>query len=180
MELFDTVVTNTSTLESSWAGVHPQLVDQPELTDPFSHQGVATTNARFNGIRQFDDCLGTCRFVAPDPKRQLECLNAVTGWDLSLDDAFTVGRRIINQLRVFNFRHGLTKENERPSKKYGSVPIDGPAAGKDIMEKWGLMLETYYTEMGWDPLTGKPLPETLRELDLEDLVADLVDGDNTA
>jgi aldehyde:ferredoxin oxidoreductase len=103
----------------------------------------------------------------------LECLNAVTGWDLTLDDAFTVGRRIINQLRVFNFRHGMRREDERPSKKYGSVPIDGPAAGKDIMEKWALMLRTYYTEMGWDPVTGKPLPETLRNLDLEDLIADL-------
>jgi aldehyde:ferredoxin oxidoreductase len=173
VELFDTAVTNTSTLEATWAGVHPQLVDQPLLTDPFSHQQVASTNARFNGIRQFDDCLGTCRFVAADPKLQLECLNAVTGWDLALHDAFAVGRRIVNQLRVFNFQHGLKKEDERPSRKYGSVPIDGPAKGKDVMEQWGQMLETYYTEMGWDPSTGKPLPETLRALDLEDLISDL-------
>jgi aldehyde:ferredoxin oxidoreductase len=170
VEFLDTVVTNTGTIESTWAGVHPQLVDQAPLADPFSHKEVAITNARFNGIRQFDDCLGTCRFVAADPKLQLECLNAATGWELTLDDAFTVGRRIVNQLRVFNFRHGMRKEDERPSKKYGSVPIDGPAAGKDIMEQWGLMLETYYKEMGWDPATGKPLPETLRNLDLEDLI----------
>jgi aldehyde:ferredoxin oxidoreductase len=38
------------------------------------------------------------------------------------------------------------------------------------------MLETYYGEMGWDPATGKPLPETLRALDLEDLIADLSCG----
>jgi aldehyde:ferredoxin oxidoreductase len=173
VELLDTVVTNTSTLEATWAGVHPHLVDQPPLTDRFSHLEVATTNARFNGIRQFDDCLGTCRFVAADPKLQLECLNAVTGWDLTLDDAFTVGRRVVNQLRAFNFRHGMRQQDERPSKRYGSVPIDGPTAGKDVMEKWGLMLETYYAGMGWDPATGKPLPETLRELDLEALIADL-------
>lgn len=173
VELFDTTMTNTSTLESTWAGVHPQFVDQPPLADRFSHEEVATTNARFNGIRQFDDCLGTCRLVCPHPGLLLECVNAVTGWDLSLDNAFTVGRRIVNQLRVFNFRHGLRKEDERPSKKYGSVPVDGPAAGKDIMAKWGLMLDIYYTGMGWDPETGKPLPETLRDLDLEDLVAEL-------
>jgi aldehyde:ferredoxin oxidoreductase len=95
----------------------------------------------------------------------------VTGWDLTLDDAFTVGRRIVNQLRVFNFRHGMVKEDERPSRRYGSVPIDGPTKGRDVMENWGVMLETYYTEMGWDPATGRPLPETLRELDLEDLIA---------
>jgi aldehyde:ferredoxin oxidoreductase len=92
---------------------------------------------------------------------------------MTLDDAFRVGRRIVNQLRIFNLRHGLRKEDERPSRKYGSVPIDGPAAGKDIMAKWGMMLNIYYTGMGWDPETGKPLPETLRDLGLEDLVAEL-------
>ena len=92
---------------------------------------------------------------------------------MTLDDVFTVGRRVVNQLRVFNFRHGMRKEDERPSRKYGSVPVDGPAKGKDIMEKWGRMLEVYYGEMGWDLETGKPLPQTLGDLGLEDLIADL-------
>jgi aldehyde:ferredoxin oxidoreductase len=35
------------------------------------------------------------------------------------------------------------------------------------------MLENYYTLMGWDPKTGKPLPETLKKLDLEELIKDL-------
>jgi aldehyde:ferredoxin oxidoreductase len=67
----------------------------------------------------------------------------------------------------------MKKEDERPSKRYGSVPIDGPAKGKDVTKNWRLMLEDYYTRMGWDPETGKPLPETLKRLDLEDLLADL-------
>jgi aldehyde:ferredoxin oxidoreductase len=170
-ELFDTTMSNTGTIEATWVGVHPEFVDLPPVTDPFSHEEVSRTNARYNGVRQFDDCLGTCRFVSPHPRLQLECVNAVTGWDLSLDDVFTVGLRVVNQLRVFNFRHGMRKEDERPSKRYGSVPIDGPAKGRDIMEKWALMLEVYYTEMGWDPTTGKPLPQTLERLGLGDLVA---------
>jgi len=169
-ELFDTCVSNTSTIESTWVGVHPALVDQPPLTDMFSHEEVASANAKFNGIRQFDDCLGTCRFVAPHPKLQIECVNAVTGWHLSLEDAFRIGLRIVNQLRAFNFRHGLKKENERPSKRYGSRPIDGPACGESVLEKWEKMLKIYYTEMGWDPQTGKPLPETLERLGLEKLI----------
>jgi len=171
-ELLDTCVTNTSTLESTWAGIHPQLVDLPTVHDPFSHEEVSTINAKFNGIRQFDDCLGTCRFASTDPKLQLECLNAVTGWNLALEDAFTIGRRVINQLRVFNFRHGMKKEDERPSTRYGSVPVDGPAEGKNIMEKWDWMIENYYTLMGWDAKTGKPLPKTLEKLGLEELIND--------
>jgi aldehyde:ferredoxin oxidoreductase len=172
-ELFDTCVTNTSTLESTWGGIHPQLVDLPAVTDPFSYEEMPTINAKFNGIRQFDDCLGTCRIASIDPKLQLECLNAVTGWSLSLQDVFRIGRRVINQLRVFNLRHGLKKEMERPSERYGSTPVDGPAIGKNIMEKWDWMLEHYYTLMGWDPKTGKPLPETLKKLGLEELIKDL-------
>lgn len=79
----------------------------------------------------------------------------------------------MNQLRVFNFRHSLKWEDERPSKRYGSVPVDGPAKGYNPMEKWDWMLENYYKLMGWDPKTGKPLPETLKKLDLEDLVKEL-------
>ena len=172
-ELFDTCTTNTSTIEATWVGVHPHLVDLPPVKDPFSHEEVSTINANFNGVRQFDDCLGTCRFVATDPKLQLECLNAVTGWHLTLEDVFTIGRRIVNQLRIFNFRHGMKKEDERPSKRYGSAPVDGPATGKDVMQKWALMLENYYTLMGWDPNTGKPLPETLSKLGLRELIKDL-------
>jgi aldehyde:ferredoxin oxidoreductase len=172
-ELLDTCVTNTSTLESTWAGIHPQLVDLPAVTDPFSHEEVSTINAKFNGVRMFDDCLGTCRFAATDPKLQLECLSSVTGWELSVEDMFTIGRRVINMLRMFNFRHGMTKEDERPSQRYGSIPVDGPAQGRNIMEKWDLMLRNYYTLMGWSPETGKPLAETLRKLGLEELVEDL-------
>jgi aldehyde:ferredoxin oxidoreductase len=148
-------------------------VDQEEATDHFSHEQVSTINAKFSGVRLFDDCLGTCRFASPHPKLQLECFNAVTGWNWKLEDAFTVGRRITNLLRVFNFRHGAKIEDERPSKRYGSIPVDGPAKGRNIMEKWPQMVENYYRLMGWDPKTGKPLPETLEKLGLKEIIKDL-------
>jgi len=172
-ELFDTCLTNTSTIEATWAGVHPKFVDLEEPSDSFSHEQVSTFNARYSGIRQFDDCVGTCRLAAPNPKLVLECLNAVTGWNWTLEDAFALGRRVINQLRVFNFRHGMKAEDEMPSTRYGSIPGDGPAEGVNIMGKWPWMVENYYRLMGWDAKTGKPLPETLRNLGLGELVKDL-------
>jgi aldehyde:ferredoxin oxidoreductase len=172
-ELFDTCLTNTSTIESTWGGIHPKLVDMQEPSDHFSHEQVSTFNAKYSGIRLFDDCLGTCRFASPHPKLQLECFNAVTGWNWTLEDAFIVGRRIVNLLRIFNFRHGMKVEDERPSARYGSVPVDGPAQGKNIMEKWPVMVENYYRLMGWDPKTGKPTPETLEKLGLKEISKDL-------
>ena len=172
-ELFDTCMTNTSTLEATHGPIQPQLVDLEAPTDHFSHEQVSTFNAKHNGIGLFYDCLGVCRFVAFDPKILTECVNATAGWNWTLDDAFTLGLRIVNQLRVFNFRHGLDIRDERPSTRYGSVPVDGPAKGKNIMEKWDDMVKNYFSLMGWDPNTGKPLPETLEKLDLKEIINDL-------
>lgn len=170
-EFFDTCLTNTSTIESTFGGVRADMVDNiPPVTDPFSHEEVSTLNAKFNGIRQFDDCLGICRLASPHPKMVLKCFNAVTGWNWTLEDAFTVGLRIINLLRVFNFKHGMRIEDERPSTRYGSIPVGGPAQGKNIMEKWDIMVKNYYKLMGWHSKTGRPLPETLKILGLEDAI----------
>ena len=172
-ELMDTCLSNTGTIEATWAGVQPELVNMEPVKNLFSHEEISTFNAKYNGIRQFDDCVGACRLASPAPKMVLECFNAATGWNWTLEDAFTLGLRIVNQLRMFNVRHGLKKELERPSVRYGSIPIDGPAKGMNIMEKWDWMVENYYTLMGWNPETGKPLPETLKKLGLEELIKDL-------
>ena len=165
-ELFDTCVTNTSTLEATLGGMKPIDVDIEKPSDNFSHEQISSFNAKCRGIRLFDDCLGTCRHAAPAPKMVLECFNAITGWNWTINDSFTMGRRIINLLRVFNLSHGMNIKNERPSVRYGSVPVDGPNKGVNIMEKWDWMLQNYYTLMGWDRKTGVPLPETLKSLGL--------------
>ena len=95
------------------------------------------------------------------------------GWEMDLEDAMRVGTRSINLLRVFNLRHGLKRELERPSSRYGSTPVDGPVKGKGIMPVWDELTDSYYSRVGWDPETGKPLPETLRSLGLDYLIQDL-------
>jgi aldehyde:ferredoxin oxidoreductase len=89
---------------------------------------------------------------------------------MDISEAMDVGRRVVNQFRVFNFKHGLTKDLEAPSVRYGSTPVDGPAQGKAIMPQWENVRRSYYEQMGWDPETGKPLPETLIKLGLDELV----------
>lgn len=172
-EMFDTSLSNTSTMEATWGVYHTAVVDMPPVKDAYSHEELANTHYQFQGIRMIDDCLGICRIATPHSKMLVEALNAATGWNWSLQDAFTAGRRIVNLLRVFNFRHGMDVSDEKPSKRYGSVPVDGPNQGKDIMAKWPEMVRTYYKGMGWDENTGKPLPETLKALGLEEIIKDL-------
>jgi aldehyde:ferredoxin oxidoreductase len=172
-ELIDTCFTNTSTIEVVGGKLQPDVLGLPPLKNPFDPQQVSTMNAGVNGRRQFDDCLGICRFCLYDLQCTVDCLNAVTGWDFNIQEAMDVGRRVTNHLRMFNFRHGLTREMERPSFRYGSAPVDGPAKGISIAPHWETIQHNYYQRMGWDPETGKPLPETLEKMGLGHLVQDL-------
>lgn len=170
-ELVDNCFTNTSTLEATFAGVRPEELDLPTVRDRFSPWEVATINAMMNGWHMFEDCLGVCRFNMTAYKLVADAFNAATGFDLSVPEILKTGRRIVNTLRVFNIKNGLTSGMEIPSTRYGSTPVDGPAKGIGIMKHWDLMREIYYRLMGWDVDTGKPLPKTLRDLGLEDLIA---------
>jgi aldehyde:ferredoxin oxidoreductase len=172
-ELIDTCTSNTGTIEVGPGVPFIKELGQPPLKDPFDAMEVSTMNALVNGRRVLEDSLAVCILTSHDFQMEVEALNAVTGLDYSLQEALDVGRRAVNQLRVFNFRHGLTKEMEAPSVRYASVPVDGPHAGKAIMPHWEALRSNYYKNMGWDPETGKPLPETLEKLGLEHLIPTL-------
>jgi len=87
-------------------------------------------------------------------------------------DALRKGRQIVHLMRAFNVRHGLTAEVEEPSARYASNPTDGAAADSHPEQAWPIMKRNYYRTMGWNEDTGMPLPETLRELELEELIPD--------
>jgi aldehyde:ferredoxin oxidoreductase len=169
-ELVDTCLSDTGTIEATIAALKPEIFGESPIQNQFSAKEVARANAVLCGWSQFTDCLGVCRFCIRNPSRMVESVEAVTGWEMGLEDATKVGRRAINQLRVFNLRHGLKRDLERPSSRYGSVPVDGPIKGKGIMSVWNELVNNYYTLMGWDPETGRPHLETLRDLDLDHLI----------
>lgn len=170
-ELLDTSLSNTSTIETSF-GMPPSLPGKPTLEDQFSPEEVSLMNAVTGGWRQFEDSLGVCRFCSTHPMTVVDCVNAATGWDLTIDEALDIGLRIINLLRLFSFRHGLDVTLEAPSTRYSSTPVDGPAKGKSIAEHFDRMKRNYWRAMGWDAEIGRPLPETLKGLGLEGYLLD--------
>jgi aldehyde:ferredoxin oxidoreductase len=140
---------------------------------PFAPDEISTAVALSKGSMQFEDSLGVCRFNTNTNIALLtEALNAATGWDYTIEEAMDVGRRSVNLMRLFNVRHGLGPDLDRPSARYGSTPVDGPSQGNDIQPAWEGMLRNYYELMGWDEW-GTPLPETLQKLGLERAAADL-------
>ncbi len=159
-EHFDKITSNIGTIESR---PFPMTNVGGDSTEE-----IVTVTSSGKWRMSFEDTLGTCRFATMAEAPVLaEAVKAVTGWDFDEFEAEMVGLRILNLFRVFNYRHGHSRELEAPSPRYGSAPVDGPAKGMSIMPVLDTMLDDYYQRMGWDIKTGKPLPETLRKLGLE-------------
>ena len=167
-EMFDTCVSNTGSIE-----VHLADFGMTELTGPDRPIEISTAVANTKGWMSFEDSMVVCRFNTHSNLIFLSrAVSAATGWDLTLDEALDIGFRVINLLRLFNFRHGLDVALEAPSPRYSSTPVDGPVQGKGIAEHFEWMKRNYWRLMGWDEETGKPLLETLKRLGLESLIAD--------
>ena len=83
--------------------------------------------------------------------------------------AFNPNEHVIQEL----LKHGVSVDVERASPRWCSAPSDGPAKGISIVPHWDYMLDNYYKLMGWDKKTGKPLPETLKSLGLDDVAREL-------
>jgi aldehyde:ferredoxin oxidoreductase len=169
-EMLDTCTSNTGTIESTRGGVNPDRLGYPPVFDKFSPWEVAAVNAKENGWLQFVDCLGICAFCCPNRDLTVQAANAVTGWNLDLKSSVRIGLRIVNLLRVFNLRHGLDPKNEKPSFRYSEVPKDGPNKGRVIQPHFDFMVRIYRELMGWDPETGRPFPQTLKSVGLEELI----------
>ncbi len=172
LELFDTCVSNTGTLETH--NVPPyRLLGLPEIYDPFDPEVISTLEAKIKGAMIFEDSLVTCRFRT-GTQLDLLCLavNGATGWDMDFEEAMLVGKRAVNLARAFNLRHGILADLDRPSMRYGSTPLDGIAASRGILPHWDKMLQNYYHHMGWNE-QGTPLPETLKNLGLNSVISDL-------
>jgi aldehyde:ferredoxin oxidoreductase len=172
-EQFDTIVSNTSTLETQSMAPF-KLLGLSGVYDKFDPEVVSTLVAKTKGAMIFEDSMVTCR-CNTSTALDLMCaaVNSATGWNLDVQEAMSVGRRAVNLARAFNFRHGIMGELDAPSPRYGLKLIDGPNIGQSIIPHLGTMLPNYYRLMGWDEKNGKPLPETLCNLGLESVVPQL-------
>ena len=173
LELFDTCVSSTGTLETQSKAPY-KLLGLSEAYDTFNHEMISTVEAGIKGAMIFEDSLVTCRFQTATALELIcQAVNAATGWNLDFQEAMVVGRRAVNLARAFNWRQGIGAELDAPSLRCGSTPLDGIAEGRGIMDRWDNMLHNYYNLMGWDEKTGKPRPETLKSLGLDYVIPHL-------
>lgn len=120
------------------------------------------------------DTLGLCQFdwgptwELYGPDHLVEYVNAVTGWDTTLEELMAVGERRLNMLRLFNAREGIGREADRLPRRLHQMLSDGASEGLQVTEEEIEQARDIYYEMaGWDVATGTPSPETLARLGLD-------------
>lgn len=154
------------------------------LTDPQPEDVLNEAKIEFALKTQYAysalDTADACQFVF-GPAWQLlgmeelaGVISAVHGEELTVSDLMTLGARRLNMLRAFNAREGITREQDTLPKRLFEPLEGGPSDGKALdRDQFDAALSTYYEMAGWDPVTGNPTAETLDDLGLGWLKAEL-------
>lgn len=149
--------------------------------DNFGYAGNAEMVKKLQDFREPVHCGILCdallRFCfEADMKDVAEMYRLVVGWeDVSPQELSLIADRIYTLTRCYNVREGIRRQDDTlpPRILYDPLP-DGPGKGKVIGDaNLNRMLDEYYELRGWDKETGIPKPETIRRLDLADIVGPL-------
>jgi aldehyde:ferredoxin oxidoreductase len=145
-----------------------ELLNVHEDSDPAGIEGKPALTKRYQDITAVMDSLGLCNWplMGLKFKNFVPMVNSCLGTHYTADDLLLIGERIWNAERLFNLKTGLSASDDTLPKRFTDEPIaDGP--GKGQVSRVNEMLPEYYRERGWDEY-GKPLPETVNTLGLED------------
>jgi aldehyde:ferredoxin oxidoreductase len=96
-----------------------------------------------------------------------ELIAPVTGWDFGWEEGLKAGRRILTLRQAFNAREGLVPQEFKLPKRVTVPQSVGPATGVEI--DFNALKKGYFEDMGWDMGSGKPYPQTLIDLGLDEL-----------
>ncbi|MDZ7845267.1 MAG: aldehyde ferredoxin oxidoreductase family protein [Anaerolineales bacterium] len=143
-----------------------QREDQKGRGHYFKEASVLTHSMNASGMCLFGFASTHVTFI-PD------CLSAVRGENFSVEDMLLTGERIANMRRAFNIREGINPvDHAVPGRAFGQPPLsEGPTAGIEV--NIDQMTKEYLKDMMWTEDEALPTPETLKKLNLDDLIEDI-------
>jgi len=145
----------------------------PEMAQPLATKHKPLLVKDGEDLGAVVDSAGVCKsggtFVLaevywPDIAAALE---AATGMEMPVERLKRIGERIYNLQRCYNARLGITRADDRLPRRFTHEPSPSGNARGQVVDLEP-MLEEYYRLRGWDPATGWPTIEKLRELGLEE------------
>ncbi|RLI26984.1 MAG: hypothetical protein DRO52_01450 [Candidatus Hecatellales archaeon] len=100
---------------------------------------------------------------------------AVTGKEMTYEELLKIGERLWNLERAIMVTEGRTRKDDTLPDLYFMYPQKAPEIPSPPIdrEKFEELKTHYYRLRGWDPSTGYPTEEKLKELGLEDVAAKL-------
>jgi len=148
------------------------MVEESKIVDPF------TANPKeAKVVKDLEDALaifdanGGCKYMGMSLSLE-DCetlISNATGWEYSVGDLRKIGERTYNLARAYSIREGLTRADDILPPRLLEEPLpEGPAEGHVC--ELAPLLDAYYELREWDKTTGKPTPEKLRKLDLEEVI----------
>ncbi len=147
------------------------------LGNPQPGYSLTTEKVRFAYLTQVFysmlDSVELCQFVYGPawtlygPAETVTMINAVTGWDVTVDELMAVGERRLNLFRIFNAREGLDRKDDKlPKKFFKALGGAGPTAGIALThEEIEIAKDAYYKLAGWTE-NGIPTSQTMERLDI--------------
>jgi aldehyde:ferredoxin oxidoreductase len=119
------------------------------------------------------DSTGLCRFATGGYGRDLslisDLLSAITGVEWTPDRLTQAGERIFNLEKMFNYREGFRRQDDRLPDRFFEEPLTiGKKKGAVLKrDEFKHMLDQYYQQRGWDLETTCPGTAKLKELGLD-------------
>jgi aldehyde:ferredoxin oxidoreductase len=102
------------------------------------------------------------------PEDVLLSINAATGWNLTMEQALQIGERATNMARIFNLREGFSRKDDTLPERLFQPLENGALQGQSMpRDEFEQSLTILYDKKGWDPQTGIPKAEKLRQLGLD-------------
>jgi aldehyde:ferredoxin oxidoreductase len=162
-------------------GLARETIDRIFTEEPHTGQfNVGRYTKHMEDMMRVHNSLGLCSIYSYQGlvfgHDMADLYRAATGDDVAAGDLIARGERISNLAKLVNVREGFSRKDDRIPELWFR-PMDSPEGRIEMRDYFNtkpvtrqdaeLMLNDYYDERGWDPATGIPTPEKLKELGLE-------------
>ena len=162
-------------------GLEPPLVDRIFTSE--AHTGrfnVGRYTMHMEDMMHVHNSLGLCSIYSYQGlifgHEMARLYQGATGEPVTAGDLVQRGERISNLCKLVNVREGFGRQDDRVPVLWFR-PMDSPEGRIEMRDYFNTkpitredadrMLTDYYNERGWDPGSGTPTPEKIKELGLE-------------
>ena len=163
--------------------VKAKIFGSPPGTD-FFRKGETSGKAEWviwlEKLHALFNSLGVCLMAAGcwlpmGPTHYAKLYSALTGRETTPRELMEIGDRIVNLMKCYNVREGLTRRDDTWPRRFFEEPVpDGPFKGS-VLDKnqFNRLLDEYYRLRGWEKISSVPGKAKLMELGLQDAAHEL-------